>query len=74
MPLLTAYRARTFTTGGMSVVGTGIAHAQLVSWASGLAECAPKGAAAAVSPSTYYGGEARIKVGAKNILFILLCG
>lgn len=60
--LVGAFRDKTYTASGMTVVGTGIAHAQLVSWASGLAEAIPKSSPLTTPTSTYFGGEARIKV------------
>lgn len=57
---LLGFRTRTFVGSGLTVVGTGVAHAQLVSWASSLAEAVPKGSVAAPA-SPFAAGEARVK-------------
>ena len=59
---LAAYRSKTFGASSLTVVGAGIAHAQLLSLASALTESVPKSASAAAAPSSaYVGGEARVK-------------
>ncbi len=58
---LNAYRAKTFEASSFTVVGTGVPHAQLLSWASGLTEGLSGGAGAKAPSSAYVGGEARLK-------------
>jgi len=58
---LAAYRAKTFGAGSITVVGAGVAHAQLLSWAAGLTKGLAAGSAKAAPTSAYFGGEARLK-------------
>lgn len=64
---LAAFRARTFTGAGLTVVGSGVAHAQLLSWASALTDGLSGGAAPAAPASAYVGGEARVKASAEEV-------
>lgn len=66
---LAAYRARTFVGPALTVVGSGVAHAELLSWATALTEALPKGsgAAPAAPASPYVGGEARVKASADHV-------
>jgi hypothetical protein len=65
---LSAYRARTFTAPALTVVGSGVAHAQLLSWASALTEALPKAGAPPAAPaSPYVGGESRVKASADHV-------
>lgn len=50
----------------MTVVGTGVAHAQLLSWASGLTEGVPKGSPSSPA-SSYVGGESRVKATSDDV-------
>ncbi|EWM30228.1 mitochondrial-processing peptidase alpha subunit [Nannochloropsis gaditana] len=58
---LAAYRAKTYGANFITVFGTGVAHAQLASWATRLADGLAPGSSKAAPASPYIGGEARLK-------------
>lgn len=62
--VLKGFISKTFVAPSISVVGTGIPHAQLLAWASELTSGIPKASIAGAPASKYVGGEARLKVSA----------